>query len=313
MRWIQLLIAALCMTWAGVASAETWRHERSGISIEIPANLRLGQVSDPNRDGSDVAVQLGDGQTAVTFFVYRAAYPNVALWYDRARSALNVNFRLSGAGSPRPFALAGASAPNGLREELDLPEGRARATAIALAGYGEWLIKMRITSAALGREEVTRLMDALLAGILPGATASSPLLSLPENCPANVSFNSRPLRERAGPALAQGLQSLEAAVRGRSGLAADPVSWCRMRTDLPASTYGVFGRRDNGGWVVLLGDAGAAMTALRPAGGADGPVAVYGSNASGNRLLSLHEGVPAPAPEVERDFRSVLTIRGNGT
>ena len=317
MQWIKALVAAMCLVWAVGARAETWRHPQSGISIDIPADLRLGEARDLYGDGTDVSVQLGSGETIVTLFVYRAAYPNVALWYDRARRAIGAHLRIDANAAPRPFALAGASSPNGLRETFELPSGqRMRATAVALAGYGEWLVKLRISSANLGGDQVSRVMDAVLGGIRPGtAPASSLPLTLPADCSATATFDGRRIAgESQGAAgLGSGLQAIQAAVRGGAGLASEPDAWCRLDTDLPDNVISVFRRNDNGGWVALLGDAGAAMTALRLGSNENDPAAVYGSNPSGNQFLYLYDDIPAPAPEVERGVEATLSIRARGT
>ncbi len=317
MQWIKALVAAMCLVWAVGAPAETWRHPQSGISIDIPADLRLGEARDLYGDGTDVSIQLGTGDTIVTLFVYRAAYPNVALWYDRARRAIVAHLPIDANAAPRPFALAGATSPNGLRETFELPAGqRMRATGVALAGYGEWLVKLRISSAGLGRDQLSRLMDGVLGGIRSGTAPASNLpLILPADCPSPVAFDGRRIagesQDRAG--LGSGLQAIQAAARGRAGLASEPGAWCRLDTDLPGNVISVFRRNDNGGWVALLGDAGAAMTALRLGGNASDPVAVYGSNPSGNQLLYLYDDIPAPAPEVERGGAATLAIRARGT
>ena len=320
MNWFKAFIAALCTLAATNAHAETWRHAQSGISLEVPADLRLGRVTDARNDGTDVSVQLGSGRTVATFFVFRPAYPNVAMWYERARSAMSRSFGLSAAATPRLFALPGTAGTNGMREELDVSQTPsqqfpdARATAVALAGQGEWMIKVRITSATIDRAQITRVLDSILAGVrVSNAAAQAHPMTLPEACPAAVAFNGRAASGSGGNAAGpESLQAINAAVRGQSGLAADPGSWCRLRTALPEAAVSVFARRDGTGWVALVGDFGAAITGMRT--GAPGTAAVlYGSTSSGNRLLSTYDDLPAPASEVERHFQSTLAIRGNAT
>jgi hypothetical protein len=254
-----------------------------------------------------------------TVFVFRAAYPNVAMWYERARHAVSRSFGLSGPASARSFSLPGGSVANGLREELDVSQSpsqqfpNARATAVAVAGHGEWLIKVRITSASMGRAEVSQAMDQILAGIRSSSVpAQAPAMTLPEACPPGLAFNGQQLTGSGGNAAAGGLQLIDAAVRGRSGLAVEPAAWCRLQTSLPAEIVSVFARRDGSGWVALVGDFGAAITGIRtPAPGA--PAVLYGSTTSGNQLLSAYTALPAPASEVERHFQATLAIRGNAT
>jgi hypothetical protein len=316
MNSVKIVFAAICMLVATGARAETWRHAPSGISLEVPADLRIGTVTDARKDGTDVAVQLGTAGTVLTFFVFRAAYPNPALWYERARHALTNSFGLSSDWSPGPFALPGVAGSAGLREEIDVSRAAspkypgARSTAVAVAGHGEWLIKVRITSTSLDRAQIARLMDGVLAGVRSssGPRKSYPM-TLPGACPNGISFSGRAASGAgATGSIPATLQAINAAVRGQSGLAADPSAWCRLGTSLPTEAASVFARRDGGAWVALVGDFGAAISGLRTSG--TGAV-LYGSTSSGNRLLSTYDALPAPAAEVERHFQATLAIRGN--
>jgi hypothetical protein len=316
MNLVKVLIAAVCFLATTSVRAETWRHAQSGISLEVPADLRLGRITDARNDGTDVAIQLGSGQTVATFFVFRPAYPNVAMWYERARRALSRGFGISPAATPQSFTLPGTAGANGLREDLDVSQVRsqqfpgAQATAVAVAGQGEWLIKVRITSATLDRAQITRMMDSIIAGIRSSSIAATQPLTLPDACPAELSFNGRAMT--GSPAAAGNLQALEAAVRGRTGLAANPAEWCRLRTALPDEIVSVFAKRDGGGWVALIGDFGAAITGMG-SDGAGSPALLYGSTSSGNQLLSAYDSLPAPASEVERHAGTTLSIGRNGT
>lgn len=320
MNLVKIIVAAMCMLAATSARAETWRHAQSGISLEVPADLKIGRVTDSRQDGTDVALQLGTGDTVITFFVFRAAYPNAAFWYERARHALTASFMLSASPTPRPFTLQGAGGSNGLREEIDVSQSRApkfpgaQSAAVALAGHGEWLIKVRITSASLDRAAIARILDGILAGVRSSQRVGrSHPMTLPGACPDGLAFNGRTSSGGQGNAAgAAALQDISAAARGQLGLARDPSAWCRLRTTLPTEAVSVFARRDGGGWVALVGDFGAAITAVRT-GGSGGPALLYGSTSSGNRLLSTYDSVPAPAAEVERHFQATLAIRGNAT
>lgn len=310
-----LLAVAAMVAAAAPAQAETWRHARSSIALELPASLRVGQERQLRQDGTDTIVQLGSGDEPVTFYVYRAAYPSPALWFERARHALNANLAATGqAVTPRPFTLAGAAAPNGLREEIELPgQSGFRSTAIAIAAHGEWLIKVRISSRSRNRAEIARLMDEVLAGVRVQGVAVALPLTVPGACGDRARFTGRPsgATDAAGRARLQAAtQRLEAQARGRGGLVAEPAAWCRAASAIPGNLISLYRRRDGSEWVALLGDAAAAISAVGAAGAGAG---VYGSTTSGNQLLFLYDGIPTPEEEIARGVEQTMRIGRPGT
>ena len=166
---------------------EAWHHRGSGITVPATIDgMRRGEQRDLSRGGEfDVTTQFGTSDEPVTVYIYRSAYPNVALWFERTRRAMNENLRSQEIdAAPRSFALAGG-APNGLREEFELPAGgRFRSTAVAMAQTGEWIVKVRITSRSLDRAAIAARMDALLAAMrLPDGRPEPHPLLLPPPCP----------------------------------------------------------------------------------------------------------------------------------
>jgi hypothetical protein len=304
-RWCFAALAGLLLfTSNGPAFAQMWRHQQSGIAIrELPEGLRLGQVRQLATDGSDVVVTLGREGDAVTLFIYRAAYPNPALWFERARSALNRSLLVTaGRVDARPFTLGPAAAPNGLREEIDLPAGaRAKSTAVAIAQHGEWLVKLRITSLSDNGQRLRERMDELIAALAVPPQAQAPLpLRVPSACSNTPALAGRPIESpdpaRLRPAR-ETAQAVAREARARGGPAAAPGQWCRATTTLPPDLVSVFRRLDGKGWVVLFGDSGQAVSGQQHAG-APG-AAVYGSMPSGTVLAAIYDSLPAPEAAVE--------------
>ncbi|HEY0115146.1 MAG TPA: hypothetical protein VGB54_05450 [Allosphingosinicella sp.] len=300
-----LIVALLFAAGAAPAAAQqAWRHQQSGIAIDrLPAGLRLGEVRDIARDGTDVAVTLGSAEDAVTLFIYRAAYPNAALWFERSRLAMNTSF---GAGAiavdARPFTLGPATQPNGLREELDMPPGRrALSAAIALAQHGEWLIKVRISSLRDRAPRLRQRMDELLASLsFRGGSARSLPLRVPSTCSDQPAFAGRAVSAQDPARLVSasaGAQAVARQVRGDGGLAAAPEQWCRAVSRFPADQVSLFRRLDGRGWAALLGDNGYAVTGQGHAGSSG--AAVYGSRSTGTTIAALFDDVPAPDGVIE--------------
>ncbi|MFN3943954.1 MAG: hypothetical protein ACK4K7_03365 [Allosphingosinicella sp.] len=302
MKAFPIVAAALLgAAWTAPAIAQQvdWRHPQSGIRLEGDLG---GMQPSRERDlsdgaGLDVYFQLGTNDEMVTFYVYRSAYPNAALWYERTRHAMALNV---GSGSvsaePRQMSLGGANV-NGLREEFDLPAGGPfRSTAVAIAHAGEWMVKIRISSASLGREEVAAKMDRLIAAVrLPedAPTAARPL-TVPAPCASSTESKARqrqrPSSSQVAAAAVGGIEVL-AEARGHGGLAAEPSAWCRVASNLPTQIVSAYRHQQTGAWVVLVGDSGRAVAAraLEPGGR---NAAVYVSSARSTGVAGLYDGLP---------------------
>ena len=303
MRIVWIVAAALAALAPNPAAAQGWRHGPSGVGIAaLPEGLSLGRVNE-RLDGGDVYVQVGTDEEPVTIYVYRSAYPNVALWFERTRLAMNVNVGSGDrAAEPRSFTLGASPSPNGLREEIALPAGgRFRSTAVAIAQYGEWIVKVRITSAGLDEAGVRARMDRLLAAIeLPGSVPAPHPLRVPGLCAEDGNFTGQALSSsdlNAGTGAALRLAAAEA--RGRGGLAANPDGWCRARAAMPSQLGTLYHRRDGSGWTALISDAGIGISAYRiELPDADG-AATFAVNPGMTGLVQIFDRLPAPETALE--------------
>jgi hypothetical protein len=302
---LKLLMAFAAMLAPTAASAESWRHAQSRIEIsELPAGFHVASVSDGRGDGSDVIVQLGDDDDAVTLYVYRSAFPNPALWFERTRLAMRVNVAAPVDDvAPRSFTLGNGTAPNGLREEIAIPPGnRFRSTAVAMAQNGEWMVKLRMSSTGLDRAGIAAAMDRLLASIVLPAGAPAPLpLVVPAPCPDANSMRGRPRPQSLENSLLGVLAILEASndARGLSGLAAEPANWCRETSRFPVEQVAVYRRRDGKAWTALLGDAGLAVSAYQSTDPQLPGAMTYAANPSLTGLALVYDAMPAPNEAVE--------------
>lgn len=290
------------------AQADGWTHDKSGVSLPGRVDdMARGTSRDLSNGASlDVMTQYGSDLEPVTVYAYRSAYPNAALWFERTRIAMKTNVgQFEEGAAPRSFVLAGSPAPNGLREEYTLPAGGPwKATAVAMAQVGEWMVKARITSTSLDKAGVAAKMDRLLAAFRfarPAATAH-PLVA-PVTCDREVKLKGKLVRRKddAGTAMAlvQAIVPYSQARGNRSGLAVEPDKWCRARTALPEAQVTVYRQREGAAWVALLGDAGRSIAAYSLEA-FQGPVnvAVYSSDVSATRLAALYQGLPDPEKAV---------------
>jgi hypothetical protein len=295
-----LASAALTASWAAPAAAqgESWRHAESGISLpRSVGDMDLSREQDASGGGNyDVVLQYGDAETPVTVYVYRSAFPNAAMWFERTRHAMNIGV---GAGTapanPRSFTLGGASAPNGLREEISLEGGRA--AGVAIAQVGQWMVKVRITSSRHDREAVAARMDRLLAALQFGrpAAAAHPL-TVPAPCDGDVRMRGDRIRNVDERVLATasvwGLLGYGEA-RGMSGLAAEPAQWCRVTsTQLPAQFVSLYRHRDGTRWVALVGDAGRAVSVSPVDVPGDVRAVLFASGPASTQVVAAYDGLP---------------------
>lgn len=304
-----LAIALPSATWA-----QAWQHRESGISIpRLPDGFSVGQQNDSRRDGSDVSVQLaGSGDEIVTLYVYRSAFPAAAMWFERTRYAMRANLGVSIDNvAPRSFTLGAATSPNGLREEIDvLGNGRWRATAVAIAQYGEWMVKARITS-TMDRADVARRMDVLLGALrFPAEAPPARPLLVPAPCGEANSMNGRARRPSTEDTAMASIMlvGVHAEARGREGLVANPADWCRESSRHPAEVISLYRRRDGEAWVALLGDSGLAAGAQSVGDRAF----TFAANPSTTTFVQMFSGMPAPDPAIEAAIPVALG-RAQGT
>jgi hypothetical protein len=304
-----LLLAAVSMP----ATAANWVHAKSKIALpdEI-GDMRRGQERDVSGGrGVDVMVQYGSETEPVTVYVYRGSYPNPALWFERTRHAMKINVGSpTERVAPRSFRFAGASEPNGLREEIPLPQGGVwKTTAVAIAQTGEWVVKARMTSQTLDVTGIAAKMDRLLAGFqVPSGPGKTLPLIVPGPCDQDgTGAAGRPLRDRTDEATAAAMLAGTAALaeaRGFSGLAAAPEKWCRTASEFPAEHASVYRERGTARWVALVGDAGMAVSGFDLAPTASG-FATFSSNPTSVRVVALYDG-PADRDQAILDALPVL-------
>ena len=114
-RYLACWLIAAAAGSPAQAQPSRWSHEESGISLPLKIDeMQRGQERDLS-DGKrhDLMIQYGSSTEPVTFYVYRSAYPNPALWFERTRHAMKTNVGLPTEGvAPRSFSLAGAPRPS---------------------------------------------------------------------------------------------------------------------------------------------------------------------------------------------------------
>lgn len=306
---LALIAAVAALPFGTAAQAEGWTQREAGITLpDRMADLSRGETRDLS-DGkaTDTMLQYGAGEEPVTLYVYRSTYPNAALWMDRTAAAMQTNVGGSGAETAAvPFTIGGALRPNGLRRALNLPQGaRFKATGVAMAQVGAWMLKLRVTSATLDAASVSAKMDRILQAVRFDRPAPAPLpMTAPAACGEEPILAGRlvaaPDRKRIAAARDAGRAVLAMVRGGGDGLAARPDLWCRDEsTGLPAQYVSLYRRKTGGSYVLLLSDAGLSLTLAALPAGDGSAVAAYAGTTSDVGVAALYEGLPDPTTAMQ--------------
>jgi len=254
---------------APAAEGDRWIHQRSGASL--PRSLG-GQTITESRDlgnpYNSVAVYSGPGSAveSTTIYIFRTAIPDARLWFDRALPSVarNIPLAIFEAGPAEQFAAFAAPAPNGLyRIYTTSQQGPFRSTAIAVAQAGEWIVKIRLSSATLDRAAMAARIVALTDAIrFPAATVRAALSAPIADC-------ARPAADGTGRPIALDEEVMALGLggglilqqRARQPLGSNEAGWCR--DPAVAAEAGTLLRHGEGHWwIALIGDAGIAISAL---------------------------------------------------
>lgn len=293
-----------------------WSHQSSGISIpDTIGEMKKGEVRDlSGGQENDVSVQYGAGPLAVTVYVYRASYPNPALWFERTLIPMATNVGMFKVQEPpRKLTIAGSPRENALRQSFDTTSNSdakwpSKSTAFVLGQVNEWIIKLRISSQTLERSGVDRLMDQLLAAIKFNKPSTDPLpLVVPENCTDVIATNGVPVELKDAEKLrVEGLVEgtiIHGEARGMvSGVARQPDKWCKLKTGSPVQFVTTYREKTSGKFVSLVGDSGRSVASHALITNKQGKAALYVNDANGTRLVWLFNDFP----ESETATRSSL-------
>lgn len=249
-----------------VPATAAWQHAASQMILpRVAAGLPRGEVRDFGTGELDVVAVYQhptDGITA-SIYIYKTMTPEVAIWFDRALTAimLRPEFGQSGASAPVPaaFTRPGASTASGLRTALEFNSGDIRGTAVAITPIGPWLVKIRLSATRLDRAGIDALMTRLIEDLRWPAQSNAERAAVPvEPCPEPLRFRqARVVRSDPANVL---MDLITGIVVERGEERGPPPVYCREPGILIAD-YGVYrANRSTNSYLVALGDAGLALT-----------------------------------------------------
>lgn len=322
MKQIAMAFMPMVMLLTSAPALAEWSHPASGISIpDQIEDLKKGETRDVSGGKeTDVAVQYGSGPLAATVYVYKASYPNPALWYERTIALMSENVGgFDGSAKPIPITLAGSPRANGLRQsfEINNPNGRAgvfKSTSFALIQVNDWMLKLRISSQNLGKDEVDKKMSALIDALKFSRTVADPLpLVTPSPCTDQApAYKGKPIdgkvMEKTLPeSMAQGMVVM-AEASGFGGLAKEAEKWCSFAlTEAPAALATGYREKQNGNYVILVADSGRTIAAQAMALIDSKAKATLFANVQGaTKLVWMFDGLPTPDKALAGGFRVAL-------
>lgn len=250
-----------------------WTHKPSTIAFPAAIDgFARGDMQDLSGGALlDVSVAYDDpiGHTHVNIYVFHAAEPTTALWFDVAATMIATNDKFGTVtphSAPIAFAIPGATVAAGLRQSFAITQ-LGRSSGVALIALGEWVVKLRMTSPVHDSAQLDAAMDRIIQQVawpktLPPLAAVTPLTP----CPQPRSFG-----PRAEKAAQDDAAMLLGALVGT--LATDNVQKARGKGEAPAApalcilpdriggrlpVYQADG--EDGGYAIPLGDYGVLMT-----------------------------------------------------
>lgn len=202
----------------------------------------------------------------VSVYVYRLVAGSVPVWFDRARAQIEGRRDVYGTpvrlAAPTPLALPGQSTATGLAATYTV-QGQFRSTAIAIVQMGEWMVKIRYSSASLDAAALAERTKSVLTALSWPATIPAPPVAAAEiaDCTAPIRFKgqAKPVRQSGEDAMMAALigGAISAAAAGDDTAREEgpPVLWCR---DPDPQWQGNVYRPNNAmdSYLFALGDSG---------------------------------------------------------
>lgn len=175
MRWLISLFLALAlaspaasqMRSLGVPNDKGWQHAQTGVILMSRlGEFQRSELRDNGTSELDVAATYYAGGAADTasIYLFRPGITSLPMWFDRSHYALTTNPQIQVAAPSGPIArvaLPGSGVGSGLRVTYAL-RGDQGASGLAMLPYGDWLLKIRVTS----RTKTAADVDAILLGLI---------------------------------------------------------------------------------------------------------------------------------------------------
>jgi hypothetical protein len=237
------IVLAILATFSSPSNAQSIVDAKSQISIPAKIDDMSVQTSNrPARSEYAKGYSYENGSDRIEINVVRASYANVAIWFPSAVKQAKQMFGglvLEPDSIPMRFT-AKANKANGMIQVFKT-NGPFPSTAVAVAGFGNWLVFIHSTSKKLDLAAQRMRMGKILAAINPAKsiTGAYPMVA-PADCPAALSGGVGPegepplsnisLEMKLSGGLAASLTSNDAFGLDEEGIARKPEAYCRLQS-----------------------------------------------------------------------------------
>ena len=275
----RFLIGALVLCLGGQAFAQPtdlnappnkeWRHKPTKVRLPPTLlNLQRQKVVSFGGNDTDVAGDYwsADGSETVTIYLYRNVDGNVPVWFDRARTIINLVPEKYGtpiSTGARPFTPRGQRATAGLMEIFTVSGKDFRSTGVMVLPVNGFYAKVRASSNTRDAAGLEQLMLAAVNAMnwtsgwqevaaAPVADCPSPL---PPRAPAKMAAASSD--DEMMSALIGGLVSQSVSLDAKKAV---PIAYCRERSpaQIPYGVYRPVGSAN--GFLLALVDSGRTIS-----------------------------------------------------
>lgn len=277
-----------------VPADKGWQHAATGLILTARLHgMPRTALHDTTQSEHDVTAQFETpGQDVIaTLYLFKPAIAGTALWFDRARTALEANrafgrvtpataapigFVAGGvAGGAVGGAVGGAQVAASLRQIYAVTDSPFRSTALAVMPLGEWIVAVRMSARSLEADQLDTQLLQLIADIRwpttrdTGTAANAGSGTAATTAVAPIAACARPLTFRKARQVktdgAAALMELVGNMAAQQQVAEGkkkpepPRQWCREGDASVA--YGVYRvDGDERHYVMALGDAGRVIS-----------------------------------------------------
>ena len=270
----------------------------------------------------------GKTRTILSLYIYRPGNPSSAIWFDRALNAIGAGTDFGdveqASNLMTRFRPSGATKASGLSAVFPVENGNFRSTGGALYRAGQWLVKVRISSAELSTERLDAAMRRALEGIPALEGVDDSVVEFVVPCDEPLVFGeTAPIEPDTGLAASMALMSdvISAIAEGTENEnkdAAKPVSYCREGEWNPQyNVYRPIGQADR--YSLVFGDSGSSvevypflLTNEEKAADANTPThLVSSSTGTETSFYTPFRGMPGPGPASRSAFRGPVYAKVN--
>ena len=278
-RFLKLAAASLCvgaLSQPGFAQElqepqSVWEHELSGLRLaEQIGSFTRGESNYFDAEGYNIGIKFFDNEqgTWADVYVYRAGDPSVAMWGDRAMTAMLT-------GETRQFIKDGGvtrvafTPPNGAGEQSGVRvvaelNGDISSTGLALYAHDGWLIKVRMTSYEHDGAALHAQMETLVNGLeLPTATQQAPQFSAIRQCEDEIKYKRNARLVQLDMMANILVPTMLSTAREKAAEEPRPTpNWCRDASSV--REYAIYrNSQSDDSYTLALGDSGTSISVSR--------------------------------------------------